>query len=245
MSTFINRYLPMKQIIKKIFLAKPEVDEIPVKSSIGNRIQNIRSIWHNQHQDDIGIEKILRLFLALSQFIFPGIYLKHIFGKKGVGYQELSVDVFVLIKVFFPLILLYTHLEANTILFYFQVWFLWETIFYLATLVFASDIFSRPRSYRRSMLLMFLNYLQIVISYGVIYANGNYLNKPFTHWFDAIYFSLITSSTVGYGDYYPVSFSGKLLVCSQILIFFIVVVMFLNFFSNRVESKGYFDRGEK
>jgi hypothetical protein len=92
---------------------------------------------------------------------------------------------------------------------------------------------------------MFLNYLQIVISYGVIYAHGNYLNKSFEHWFDAIYFSLITSSTVGYGDYYPVSFSGKLLVCSQIIIFFIVVVMFLNFFSNRVESKGYFDRKEK
>ncbi|MGG9971838.1 potassium channel family protein [Ferruginibacter sp. SUN002] len=235
----------MKRIIKKIFLAKPEVDKIPVQGSIGNRIENIRSIWHNDHQDDIGIEKILRLLLALSQFIFPGIYLKHFFGKKGVGYQELSVDFFVLIKVFFPFLLLYTHSESNTILYYIQIWLLLETIFYLATLVFASDIFSKPRSYRRSMLLMFLNYLQIVISYGVIYAKGNYLNKPFGHWFDAIYFSLMTSSTVGYGDYYPVNFSGKLLVCSQVIIFFIVVVMFLNFFSNRVESKGYFDSKQK
>ena len=235
----------MKHFIKKFFLAKPEIDGVPVQGSIGNRIRNIRSIWHNEHQDDIGIEKLLRLFLAVSQFVFPGIYIKHFFGKRGVGYQELSVDVFVLIKVILPLIILSAHLEHNSVFFFFLIWFLLETIFYLATLVFASDIFTRPRSYRRSMLLMFLNYLQIVLSFGVIYASGNYLNKPFAHWFDSIYFSLITSSTVGYGDYHPVTFTGKLLVCSQVLIFFIVVVMFLNFFSNKVENRGYFDQGDK
>jgi len=122
-----------------------------------------------------------------------------------------------------------------------MIWFLLETMFYLATLVFASDIFSRPRSYRRTMLLMFLNYLQIVFSYAAIYARGNYLNMPFRHWFDSIYFSFVTSSTVGYGEFYPVNFAGKFLVSTQVMIFFIVVVMFLSFFSNKVEQKGYFD----
>lgn len=235
----------MKQVLKKFILAKPEVDNVPVKGSIKNRLQNIRSIWHNEHQDDIGIEKILRLFLAVSQFIFPGIYIKHYMGKKGIAYQELSVDLFVLLKVFFPLLILYTHIEHNVPVFYMMIWFLIETVFYLATLVFASDIFTSPRSYRRSMLLMFLNYLQIVFSFAVIYAHGHYLNKAFNHWFDAVYFSMITSSTVGYGDYYPVTFTGKWLVCAQVMIFFIVVVMFLNFFSNKVEHTGYFDRNKK
>lgn len=235
----------MKRLIKKLLLAKPEVDNVPAKGSIAKRIRNIKSIWHNEHQDDIGIEKLLRLFLAFSQFLFLGIYIKHVFGKKGVGYQELAVDAFVLFKVFFPFVMVYAQFQNNDIAFAFMIWFLFETILYLATLVFASDIFSRPRSYRRTMLLMFLNYLQIVFSFAAIYAHGNYLNKVFSHWFDSIYFSMITSSTVGYGDYYPVSFTGKLLVCSQMAIFFIVVVMFLNFFSNKVEHKGYFDHTQK
>ena len=235
----------MKRLLKKLILARPEVDNIPAKGSIDKRIRNIRSIWHNKHQDDIGIEKLLRLFLASSQFLFLGIYIKHFFGKKGVGYQELSVDFFVLVKVIFPILILYTGIQNNNIVYALLIWFLLETVLYLATLVFASDIFSRPRSYRRTMLLMFLNYQQIVCSYAVIYCRGNYLNKPFMHWFDAIYFSLITSSTVGYGDYYPVTFTGKMLVCSQVMIFFIVVVMFLSFFSNKVEHKGYFDHTNK
>lgn len=235
----------MKKIIKKLVLAKPEVDDVPAKGGLQKRIQNIRSIWHNEHQDDIGIEKILRLFLATSQFIFLGVYIKHFFGKKGVGYQELAVDGFVLIKVFFPLLIVYMHLEHNLLMLWIMIWLLIETILYLGTLVFASDIFTRPRSYRRSMLLMFLNYLQIVFSFAALYANGNYLNKPFEHWFDSIYFSFVTSSTVGFGEFYPITGMGKLLVCFQVMIFFIVVVMFLNFFSNKVEVKGYFDHTNK
>jgi len=231
----------MKRLFKKLFLAKPEIDNKPVKGGIEKRIKNIRSIWHNEHQDDIGIEKMLRLFLAISQFLFLGIYIKHVFGKKGIGYQELAVDFFVLFKVVFPFALVYFDAFDNNFVFALMIWFLLETMFYLATLVFASDIFSRPRSYRRTMLLMFLNYLQIVFSYAAIYARGNYLNMPFRHWFDSIYFSFVTSSTVGYGEFYPVNFAGKFLVSTQVMIFFIVVVMFLSFFSNKVEQKGYFD----
>lgn len=235
----------MKQHLKKLILAKPETDKVPAKGGLTSRIRNIKAIWHNEHRDDIGIEKMLRLFLAISQFIFPGIYIKHYFGKKGVGYQELAVDFFVLFKVLFPFVILVSGIQYNPVIFSFLVWFLLETVFYLATLVFASDIFTRPRSYRRTMLLMFLNYLQIVFSYAVIYAHGNYLNMPLKHWFDSVYFSLMTSSTVGYGDYYPVTFTGKVLVSSQVMIFFIVVVMFLSFFSNKVEQKGYFDHTDK
>ncbi len=231
----------MKKLFKKLVLAKPEVDNVPAKGGLSKRIRNIKSIWHNENQDDIGIEKMLRLFLAVTQFVFLGVYIKHFFGKKGIGYQELAVDVFVLFKVLFPFTIAYAGAQHNTILYALMVWLLLETVLYLATLVFASDIFSRPRSYRRSMLLMFLNYLQIVFSYAVIYARGGYLNMPFGHWFDSIYFSFVTSSTVGYGEYYPVNYAGKLLVSTQVMIFFIIVVMFLSFFSNKVEQKGYFD----
>ena len=95
------------------------------------------------------------------------------------------------------------------------------------------------------LLRSFFNYLEIVFAYAVIYASGNYLNQAFTHWFDAVYFSIITSSSIGYGDFYPVTTFGRFLVSSQALLFLFFVVLFLNFFSTKIKSKGYFDHENK
>ena len=122
-----------------------------------------------------------------------------------------------------------------------MLYLLFETILYVPTLIFASDSLARPSSYKRSLLLLFLNYFEIIFSYSVIYATGNYLNKTFTHWFDAIYFSIVTSSSIGYGDFYPVTTFGKFLVSTQSLLFLFFLVLFLNFFSANVKIKGYFD----
>ena len=231
----------MKFFLQKLILGKPIVDERPVVSAIDKRVRNIKAIWNNEQHDDIGIEKILRLFLAISQFLFLGTYIKQIFGKRGIAYQDLSVDCFVLFKVIFPFALLHFNFQNNSVLYLLLLWFLAETMLYVPTLIFASDIFSKPRSYRRSMLLLFFNYIEIVFGFGVIYARGEYLNKPFEHWFDPIYFSFVTSATIGFGDLYPVTPMGKLLVSVQSIIFLVFIVLFINFYSNKVENKGYFD----
>jgi hypothetical protein len=90
------------------------------------------------------------------------------------------------------------------------------------------------------MLLLFFNYLEIVVSFGVLYTFGNNMNKPFEHWFDPIYFSMVSSSSIGFGDYYPVTTFGKVLVSLQAMFFLSFVVLFLNFFSTKVKNKGYF-----
>jgi hypothetical protein len=235
----------MKQVLRKLLLGRPKEYIKPTESAIGKRIKNIKAIWNNEQHEDIGIEKVLRLFLAVSQFLFLGTYIKQVFGKKGIAHQDLSVDIFVLFKVGLPLIVLRNNFQNNQFIFWILVWFVTETMLYISTLIFASDIFSRPRSYRRSMLLLFFNYLEIVFVFGVIYATGNYLNKPFNHWFDSIYFSFITSATIGYGDFYPITTFGKFLVSCQSLFFLAFVVLFLNFFTNKVEHKGYFDHNNK
>jgi hypothetical protein len=235
----------MIQFLRKLLLGRPIEYVKPTESAIGKRIKNIKAIWNNEQHDDIGIEKVLRLFLAFTQFLFLGTYIKQIFGKKGIAHQDLSVDIFVLFKVGLPLFVLKNNLQNNQFIFWMLVWFVTETMLYIPTLIFASDIFSRPRSYRRSMLLLFFNYLEIVFVFGVIYATGNFLNKPFEHWFDSIYFSFITSATIGYGDFYPVTPFGKFLVSCQSLFFLVFVVLFLNFFTNKVENTGYFDHNNK
>lgn len=204
------------------------------------RVHNIKSIWNNELHDDIGIEKLLRLFLALTQFLFLGIYIKELFGRRSHNHSDLAIDTYVMFKATLPVGVIYCGWQNNTWLFYLLVWFLIETMLYVPTLIFASDLFSKPRSYRRSMLLLLINYLEIVFTFGLFYARGNYLNKPFAHWFDPIYFSFVTSVTIGFGEFYPVAPMGKFLVSAQSLFFLMFVVLFINFFSNKVENKGYF-----
>ena len=232
----------MKSILKKLFIGKVSPKERPKYNPIERRILNIRAIWNNDHHLDNGIEKIVRLFLSSSQLFFPGVYIKYLANKKGYEYQDLALDIYVLVKVAFPLTILINHWQNEFLLTGIMVYGLLETILYIPTLIFASDLFTRPRSYKRSMLLLFFNYLEIVLSFAVLYSIGNQMNTPFQHWFDAVYFSVITCSSIGFGDYYPVTTYGKILVSMQAMFFLSFVVLFLNFFSTKIKSKGYFDQ---
>jgi hypothetical protein len=231
----------MKSILKKLLLGKTTRGPKPKFNPLEKRFQNIKAIWNNDHEDDNGLEKIVRLFLSSSQLLFPGIYIKYFAHKKGVEYEDLALDFYVLLKVCFPLLILINHWQEYHWVVVILIYVFLETVFYIPTLIFASDMFSRPRSYKRSMLLLFFNYLEISFAFAVLYSCGHYLNKPFLHWFDPIYFSIITSSSIGYGDYHPVTFIGKFLVTTQALLFLFFIVLFLNFFSAKIKSKGYFD----
>lgn len=235
----------LRYIIRKLLLGN--VSQLPKSkyNPIEKRIRNMRSIWNNDHQDDNGIEKIVRLFLSFSQLLFPGIYIKYLATKKGKEYQDLAMDAYILIKVAFPIVILVNHWQQYHWILVIMVYMLLETVLYIPALIFASDLISRPRSYKRSILLLFLNYLEIIFAYAVLYSCGNYLNKSINSYFDAIYFSIITSSSIGYGDMYPVTTMGKFLVSTQALLFLFFVVLFLNFFSTQIKSKGYFDHENK
>ena len=231
----------MIQFFKKLLLGKVSLKDKPKIDPIQKRLLNIKSIWNNDHQDDNGIEKIVRLFLSISQLVFPGVYIKYLLYKTKFEWQDLAMDIYILAKLFFPFFVLVYQWQHITVLIALIVYFLAETILYIPTLIFASDMLSKPRSYNRSMLLLFFNYIEIIVAFGVLYSCGNNMNIPFITWYDPIYFSVVTSSSIGFGDYYPVTTFAKILVSIQALFFFTFVVLFLNFFSTKMKSKGYFD----
>jgi voltage-gated potassium channel len=151
------------------------------------------------------------------------------------------MDGYILTKVMFPLLILINGWEGNLWIEVLMVYLLLETVLYIPTLIFASDMLSRPRSYKRSMLLLFFNYIEIVFSFAVLYSSGNHISPAFTSWYDPIYFSLVTSSSIGFGDFVPITLFAKVLVSIQALFFLSFVVLFLNFFSTKIKNKGYFD----
>ncbi|MCB0763706.1 MAG: two pore domain potassium channel family protein [Flavobacteriales bacterium] len=231
----------MRRTIRKLIIGKGQSREAPRRSTIGARWTNFLSIWNNTYEEDAGLEKAVRLFLSLSQFLFPGMYIKHLFWRKGPLYQDFATELFVLLKTAYPLVVMYMGWEQEPAAFWVAIWLMLETVMYIPTLIFASDLFESPRSYRRSKLLLFFNYLEVVFTFALIHLAGGAFNLPFAHWTDAVYTSFMITSTIGFGDYYPTSGWSKLMVSLQSIFYLSYIALFINFL-NQGGRRGYFQR---
>jgi hypothetical protein len=63
-------------------------------------------------------------------------------------------------------------------------------------------------------------------------------------WTDAIYVSFVITSTIGFGEYFPVTGLGKLVVSVQSLFYLSYIALFISFF-NLGSSRGYFEKLNK
>ena len=169
------------------------------------------------------------------------MYVKHLFWRKGPLYQDFAMEIFVLGKTAFPLLVLAMGWQQHPLVFFLVVWLMLETIIYIPTLIFASDVFPSPRSYRRTKLLIFFNYLEVVFSFAVIHMAGQYMNQALTVWTDAVYVSFVVTSTIGFGEYYPVTAVGKLVISLQSLFYLSYIALFISLFNVNAD-KGYFER---
>ena len=140
-------------------------------STLERRWKNVVAIWNNSFEEDAGLEKLVRLMLAASQFLFPGVYIKHAFWRSGPVHQDLAVEVFVLLKTIFPLVVLWMGWWSEPVAMVLVTWLTAETLLYIPTLIFASDALPSPRSYRRSKLLIFINYLEVVFALSLIHIS--------------------------------------------------------------------------
>jgi len=61
------------------------------------------------------------------------------------------------------------------------------------------------------------------------------LNQHFSNYLDYYYYSLVTISTVGYGDVHPVTLLGRCLVSYEIVTFLFMIVFFVSGISGRFE----------
>ena len=237
-------FKPMRQpntktsFFRKLFFGRPEDNIRSAYSVIRRQRLNLYKVWNNETHNDIGLEKIVRLFLIVQQFFYPGIYIRNRFSRQGSTYKKLAIELYVLLKMSFPVLSLFLGWYSNPFIQAITAYLLSETIFYIATLFFASEIFDEPRSSKRSILLLFLNYIEITFDFAVIYGGLNLLRGTALTRLDFVYFSFMTSSTIGFGDIYPTTVLGKYVVIVHSIIFLFFIVLFLNFFT-RVENKHY------
>jgi hypothetical protein len=215
-----------------------------------NQYFHLKRVWTSRHYADFGIERLIRLFLAAILFVFPGLYFRAVFSSLGLIARKIAVDFYVLIKMMIPVIFFYLHLTSYLPVAIFSAYMGAETLVYLASLIYLSNEFAQPISYRRSLTALFFNYIEICLDYAVIYSYCNcnlphFFKEKLTSGMQAVYFSFATSATVGFGDIAPVHKLGQALVITQIIIFLIFVGLFINFFSSRIHDNTQYREKER
>ncbi|MBU1374017.1 MAG: potassium channel family protein [Bacteroidetes bacterium] len=226
----------MAKGIKGIFKGNQDFEENSL-SGYQHQLYKISEVWRGDKYDDFGILRIFRLTLVTMLLLFPGVLIDEIFKSWGTLSRKLVVEFYVLIKTIFPALILAFRWYDYTYIYLIAVYFLIETYIYLFSKIFL-EYQHLKGSNTRTLLMLVLNFFESGLTFAVIYIAGDFLNIPIESAIDAIYFSFITSSTVGYGDIHPISDVGKILSIVQIFSSISFLVLFFNFFSGKSSATG-------
>lgn len=196
------------------------------------QLQKIAEVWKGSNHHDYGVLRLFRLFLVLIIIVYPGVLIDQIFNRKNSVDRKLIVELYVIIKTVFPFAVLIFHWYTIPFIYYLNIYLLTETYIYLFSKIFLADQHGKT-SNMRTLLLLIFNFFESGLTFAMVYIAGNYLNEPLHTAIDAIYYSFVTSATVGFGDLHPINQVGKLIAVVQILSSVSFIVLFFNFFSGK------------
>jgi hypothetical protein len=68
------------------------------------------------------------------------------------------------------------------------------------------------------LIMVGIFFLTDVLGFAAVFRAmpDRYFNHPFTHWWEAVYFSIVTIATVGYGDFLPAKAWSQMIIVGQI-----------------------------
>jgi len=93
------------------------------------------------------------------------------------------------------------------------------------------------RSINRSFMLLLINYLEMIIGFAALYVYTESIGKPaITSPWESLYFSVVTITTLGYGDFSPVNEWGQFLVATQTLMGVVFVMLVVSTFLTGVSG---------
>lgn len=183
------------------------------------------------------IERKVSCVLLFAKYFSLCNILKYLAKEKKK--QRDIVDIYVIIRTIILLIILfccqpYYPNPVLLIITYFLIEMLAATLQVQFVNYYVKA--ERPSSPNRSIILLFIGYFEVIIIYAIYYLSSlNIVNNDgerLKSACDSLYFSVVTITTLGYGDWKPLCFYSKFLVVSEVLIGILLIVLMLSSFVN-------------
>ncbi len=212
----------------------------------------LRNIWNNKNYNDFGLERILRLTLHLLSFIMPGTLIRQFSGRKHLLYRKIVTEVYSVLKIVWLLLAFKLDLTTSTIALVISIILSFDTIIFLFSKIFLNDIHQQPISFKRTLMMTLINITEVMLCYAFIYSYIDDTNSVPGHLvfstghqlsdLQTIYFSFITSATIGYGDIAPEDPMVMKLVVSQIMLSLFFLVIVITTITNRLHDDTFYNK---
>ena len=190
----------------------------------------VREEWH---KPSFGLLRVVRLGLLLTLLLFPTAYIDCAVGSTRRSVVALTRDVYYLGVMGLFLSILFGERHGSVLMVVIVVYLLIGILAHLAGQVFAWRRYSIDPE--RSLLLAVMNYFQTAVAFAILYRFWDSLSIKSPCATQALYFSLVTGTTVGYGDITPVGSAGQILVMCQLGTSFLFATVFLSFLLGRTD----------
>ncbi len=203
---------------------------------------NIKRIWNNAHpyQHIFGAEKIIVILVIMLKILMPSFWVRHFceWDPKKYWLLDLYTVTIPLLLFFFLINHRYHYIGIATI----TIFLLVDVFVSIISILILSDIFIKPVSVRKYFILLVAHLWEIVLGFAIIYLHYGaiwYVNgKREIHITDAIYYSMMTLSTVWYGDITQINHIGGIISVLQMLFGFLFIGIVLAAYVNNIKIKS-------
>lgn len=202
----------------------------------------VREEWR---RPTFGLLRLFRLAVLALTYLSPTILIDQVVRTTDRSVVGLTRElVFVLPRDVFFVLALVTSLNSSVIALAVVAFLVLDVLCHLAgsALVWGNHSINP----QRSLIFALVNYFEITIAYAVAYKHFACLNVLIPSGtsvaappsaLQAVYFSLVTATTVGYGDITPKGSLGQGLVVSQLALFATFVLILLTSLHSRAAEE--------
>jgi hypothetical protein len=195
-------------------------------------LSTIRAIWQDKYpaakpRQHHLIEKIL-----LTPVIFLRIFsLANLRPRHPDRRRHTFMDIYVLTWMIVLCLMLIMHGAWPLITMLVAGYRLYDVITYRLFFLFVKSQEAPWTTdvLRRSILIVLFNFVEVGIAFAILYLGiGNIRdsnNLPLPSGATSLYFSLLTMTTVGYGDFVPKDDVGRILVIAQVASSFLLLIV--------------------
>lgn len=183
------------------------------KDSYHQQMAFITAIWNNSKL--FGLERWVMLVLATFRLVLPSMVVNLVAARFAYPHNKVVVDVYCILKPVLLFGILKLGLASGTWALILACILIADLYVYLLSVIFLGRVglYGQPASINRSVLLALINFIELAAAFSIVYLNLNalyYDDSVVTNWHQAVYFSVITAMTIGYGDVTPGTPPGRL-----------------------------------